>query len=230
MAFRWRTSFYKLLPGWLVSERDGERFQYTVNRVRDAFVERARQALENRFPTRVIDERALAYIGRDRLMPRGIDETADKYARRLVGFRGIDGHLTRGNGVTLAMQLRNFLPVTGQTDEVTIVITPQYADVITLVYGAAGIVSLTHTPQGIPHGPDWGRFTIDVSGYPDFPQDVHFYGHPDLWGGEYGDNGYVYGLGNANLYVSGIKQLVKFWKMSGTICTGITLEGTNIPL
>jgi hypothetical protein len=73
----------------------------------DASVERVRQGLESRFPSRAGDS-ALALIGADRGIPRGRAETAAHYAARLVRWRWPRGHRTRGTAYALLEQVSEY--------------------------------------------------------------------------------------------------------------------------
>lgn len=112
MTTTFRAAMYKLLPSWL-TEGDGGLAVRGLATMMDQFVARARLALVVRFPEYsylspwLDDEAALAAIGRDRRVVRGIDEPAEAYAARLV--RAIDDHRTRGNPWTLLEQLRAYL-------------------------------------------------------------------------------------------------------------------------
>jgi hypothetical protein len=70
-----------LSPSWL---QDGaaERYVYGGGLAMDAVLEKAVQAIHARMPTKA-DPSALAYIGADRLIPRGLTESDSSYATRL---------------------------------------------------------------------------------------------------------------------------------------------------
>ncbi len=103
---RWRHSFYKLVPSWL-SSGDGEKVLYTLGRLTDGFIERARQSLTARFPT-YTGPTGLALLGDERGIIKGRDEGLDGYARRLRGWRGIRGHQVRGNAYAMLYQIWNY--------------------------------------------------------------------------------------------------------------------------
>lgn len=103
---RWRHSFYKLVPAWL-SSGDGEKVLYTLGRLTDGFIERARQSLTARFPT-YSGPTGLAMLGDERGIQRGREEDNAGYARRLRGWRGIRGHKVRGNPYAMLYQIWNY--------------------------------------------------------------------------------------------------------------------------
>ena len=106
-----RASRKKLVPAWLV-EGEGELVGYTVDVLKDAFVERLRKGLLARFPqndptgqTTAPDD-ALAAMGRDRRIVRGFNETPQTYAVRLI--RWLDDWKTAGNPFSLMQQLAGY--------------------------------------------------------------------------------------------------------------------------
>jgi hypothetical protein len=103
---RWRHSFYKLVPSWL-SSGDGEKVLYTLGRLTDGFVDRARRSLTARFPT-YSGPTGLAMLGDERGIVKGRNEGLDGYARRLRGWRGIRGHQVRGNPYAMLYQIWNY--------------------------------------------------------------------------------------------------------------------------
>jgi hypothetical protein len=88
MARSFRTIWAKLVPDWLV-EGDGGLIGYTLMLLNDASLERLRLGHLARFPQQGPDgtpgpDDALAALGRDRGVVRGIDETSSSYAYRLT--------------------------------------------------------------------------------------------------------------------------------------------------
>lgn len=107
MATNFRTLFQWLLPRWINDGADGSRVVHALAWMIDASVERAYQGLIQRFPT-YAGKSALALIGRDRQIPRGRNEPDASYAARLIQWRGLDGHKTRGNARALLRQIRAY--------------------------------------------------------------------------------------------------------------------------
>lgn len=99
-------SFQKLLPWWLVAG-DGGKVAASLSLLVDDFAARVKLGLIARFPSYAPDDAALAAIGRDRRIVRGINEPATAYAARLM--RAFDDHKTRGNPFAMLRQLRAYL-------------------------------------------------------------------------------------------------------------------------
>lgn len=103
---RWRHSFYKLVPSWLSTD-DGEKVLYSLGRLTDGFIERARRSLTARFPT-YSGPTGLALLGDERGIIKGKGESLVGYARRLRGWRGPNGHQVRGNAFSMLFQIWNY--------------------------------------------------------------------------------------------------------------------------
>lgn len=95
-----RTSFYKMLPWWLTNG-EGELANYSLSILVDAFAQAHEESAKARFPTYAPND-ALAHIGRDRKIVRGIDEPRDSYVARLK--RWLDDHPNRGGPYALLTQ------------------------------------------------------------------------------------------------------------------------------
>lgn len=106
MARRWRQIFYKLVPSWL-SSGEGEKVLYSLGRVTDGFLERARQSLTARFPT-YLGPTGLRMMGDERGIIQGRSENLAGYARRLREWRGPRGHLTRGSPYAMLRQIWSY--------------------------------------------------------------------------------------------------------------------------
>lgn len=81
---RFRTSFLKLVPSWL-SEGEGGDVLWSLGLLMDAWMERLEQGLHARFPSHAPSD-ALAFIGRDRRIVRGINESDTSYIERLLSW------------------------------------------------------------------------------------------------------------------------------------------------
>lgn len=98
---RFRTSFLKLVPSWL-SEGEGGDVLWSLGLLMDAWMERLEQGLHARFPSHAPSD-ALAFIGRDRRIVRGIDESAGSYVGRLL--RWLDAWRRAGSAASVLGQL-----------------------------------------------------------------------------------------------------------------------------
>lgn len=99
-------SIHKMLPRWLTDD-DGGKVAASLALTADDFIARARLGLLARFPSYAPDDDALAAIGRDRRIVRGINEPRASYAARLS--RAFDDHKRRGNPFAMLQQLRAYL-------------------------------------------------------------------------------------------------------------------------
>jgi hypothetical protein len=79
-----RDSFTKITPGWLQGFV-GSRYLTMMLVTLDSLWEKTRQSTRARFPT-VAPPDALPFIGNDRLIDRGFQETADSYRVRLLSW------------------------------------------------------------------------------------------------------------------------------------------------
>lgn len=110
MTLSFREIRKSLAPRWL-TDGDGELVGYSLDLVKDAFVERVRLGLMVRFPQQGPDgtpapSDALAAMGRDRRVVRGITESLDGYARRLLTW--LDDRKTTGNAFALMQKLSEY--------------------------------------------------------------------------------------------------------------------------
>lgn len=111
MALRFRSIRKLITPRWL-TEGDGELVGYSLDLVKDAFVERARLGLMARFPENGANGEtappdALIQLGRDRRVVRGLFETDAQYAARLKLW--LDDRRRQGNPFMLMQKLAEYL-------------------------------------------------------------------------------------------------------------------------
>jgi hypothetical protein len=215
----------KLLgPSWLVSAGESQLVGYVVDVLKDAFVKRLMRALLVRFPqndptgqTTPADD-ALAAMGRDRRIVRGINEPSPNYAVRLI--RWLDDWATAGNPFALMQQLAAY---TGPGPAFRTV------DVRGNWFSRAAdgtlSVSLKQANWDWDGAVDalvrWSRFWVII--YPN-----------GLWtrGSNWGD-GHVYGDGRTwgstatSEQVASVQGIVRDWKPAGTRCVNIILAFDN---
>lgn len=178
---RFQNIFSFLVPSWL-SEGEGGLVLASLGLIKDAFLERAEQGLDARFPTRT-GPSALALIGDDRGIVRGRSETIEQYARRLIAWRYPRGHRTRGSAFALLSQV-----VAYWGDAITFANTIDKSSNlhVTLADGTESYFygAITWNWDGTPISPNWARFwlgitvsaTSGIGAWPDFDD-------PELWGG-----------------------------------------------
>lgn len=101
-------------PGWVTGENgeEAELVGYSLELLRDASVRRVEAGLLARFPQQDPDgtpghDAALAEIGRDRRILRGIGETSRGYAARLIPYK--DHLRRRGSAYAMLQQLTAYV-------------------------------------------------------------------------------------------------------------------------
>lgn len=99
-----------LAPRWL-TEGDGGLVGYALDLVKDAYLRRALLGLLARFPQNgpngeTAPPDALAAIGHDRRVVRGLNESSASYAVRLIAW--LDDRKTAGNAFTLMQKLSEY--------------------------------------------------------------------------------------------------------------------------
>src|SRR5688572_17417721 len=94
-----------LLPSHYQDPEEGAPLGYTLGRLAEAVVNKARQGRNARWPSDAPAD-ALPYLARDRRIVRGIGESREGYNARLI--RWLDDHRTRGNAFALMRQLRAY--------------------------------------------------------------------------------------------------------------------------
>jgi hypothetical protein len=225
-----RSIFQSLGPGWL-TEADGGKVLYSVGVLLDATLERMRQALHARLPEYTETEDSLAYIGRDRLIIRGRNESAAAYARRLVQWRYPLGHRVRGNALGMLRQVRAYF------DEELVQFTVDRRGTWFKIL-ADGTESydfdtgLFAGGDDLPADPNWARFWLGLSAPAswEFPQVL--IGDPELWGGTIEENSeYVIGIdGATQADMQALRVIARDWKMAGSKqeYALIVLDSTNL--
>jgi hypothetical protein len=101
-----RSIFYKLVPPWL-SSGEGELVLLVLHTIKDASLERMRQAHLARYPS-FSDDAGLDLIGRDRRIIRGRSEAREHYVERLKRWRWPRGHRVRGSAYALLEQVSEY--------------------------------------------------------------------------------------------------------------------------
>lgn len=246
--FSWVNRFADYLPSWLTlghdeddpeKVSDGAKNHATLAMLVDASLEVAEQTLEARFPTRTV-ESALMLIGADRAIPRGRSESAESYARRLVGWRYPRGHRVRGGPFALLEQLSIYFD---RARMWTVDRNQTYCE--RTAETAGGTVTeffeldFTFAWDSTPLANAWGRFWVGLVpavGTADYAPD---FGDPDLWGGAVGTAGYCVGItGYVPDDFALVRKLLRGrtpWKPFGTrgewlvVCLdGVDFEGHEI--
>lgn len=182
-----RNIFRFLTPSWLHSG-DGELVLYSLALLKDAYLERLRQGHLAQYPS-TSPEDGLTRIGRDRAIPRGRDESAERYAARLIEWRYPRGHRVRGSAWALLRQVYHYF---GQVAAYTIDVSGNQFTIDT--DGTEGHADgVTWDWDGEPATPNWARFWL-VLGQSDGVEGAPDWGDADLWGGSYPAPEYAVGL------------------------------------
>ena len=210
-------------PPWLTVNGESGQLGFALDVIKNAFVERCRLGLMVRFPqqdpqgTPAPDD-ALAAMGRDRRMVRGISETSKAYAARLLTW--LDVWATAGNPFTLMNQLAAYM---GPLPDIRTV--DVRGNWFTRLADGTQSALLNQANWDWDGAADalarWSRFWVII--YPN-----------GLWtssakwgdGGQWGD-GRTWGSSATSDQVQTIKGIVKTWKPAGTRCINIILAFDN---
>lgn len=205
-----------IAPRWL-TEGEGEPVGYSLDLVKDAFAERARLGLLIRFPeqdaagTPAPDD-ALAAMGRDRRVARGINETVERYVERLLNW--IDDRKAAGNAFSLMKQLSAILGP-GPSFRTVDARGNWYS------HDVSGVESYTLNTgnwnwESGASSDRWARFWVII--YPN-----GLWSAESVWGASTWGDGGAWGTTETLSEVSTVKGLVSEWKPAGTLCVNIIL-------
>lgn len=209
------------LPKWL-TDGDGGKVAASLALMADDFAARARLALISRFPSYAPDDAALAAMGRDRLIVRGINEPSAAYAARLT--RAFDDHRTRGNPFAMLRQLRAYL----QTDCVVRTVDRR-GNWYTIAEDGTESTTINAANWNWDGGAlsSWSRFWViiyptggDALGRGARPWAVSGnWGDADLYGdGLFGHADLTFGTTATTDQVAAVRQIIRDWKPAGSIC------------
>lgn len=215
---RFRQAFYKLLPSWL-TEGEGELVLGSLGVLKDAWLERLTQGLYARFPS-YAPESALAYLGRDRKIVRGINESAASYSARLL--RWLEDHRIRGNPFALMAQLRAYCNA-----DVRIRTVDAAGNWFTLDRDGTRSFTLGagNWDWDTEAASQWSRFWVII--YPTADgepwSDPGDWGDAALWGsGVWGANSTAtIGTTATREQVASVRSIVREWQPDGTRCEWI---------
>lgn len=214
-------------PRWLVAdEGEAELVGYSLDLMKDGFVERTRQGLMARLPQNdptgetTAPPDALAAMGRDRRVIRGLNESDASYARRLVAW--LDDRKTAGNPYALMKKLSEY---TGEG--------PFFRTVDNrgnwYERAANGTQAVLLNQGNWDWDGDtgrWSRFWVIV-----FPQGLWTEGPigpvDGKWGNpnapHWGDPGTTWGTTATPEEVQTVRAIVADWKPAGTRCANIII-------
>ncbi len=216
---RFRTTRKKVTVRWL-TEGEGELVGYALDIVKDAFEERLFRGLLARFPYNAPDGTtappdALAAMGRDRRVVRGINESDADFAARLIKW--LDDRKTAGNPWTLMRRLSEYLgagPAFRTVD----------ASGNWFSRDADGVESVLLNQDNWDWDGDttgrWSRFWVII--YPNglWTTTVDDWGDVDL---DWAEADHVWGCTATPEQVQTVRSLVNDWKPGGTVCVNIII-------
>lgn len=222
LTFRSVRKFYG--PPWLTSNGESLLLGYSLDVIKDAWIERLRQGLLARFPqinpqgaTPAPD--ALASIGRDRGLVQGVDETSEHYAVRLVNW--LPTLKTKGNPFALLGQLAQYLPPGFSFRTV---------DVRGNWYSRDASGNQTALLQQANWDWDgasdalarWSRFWVIL-----YPNGI--WTDLDTWGaaGETWGDGRSWGMTSPSNQLQNVIALIRAWKPAGTKCINLIVAFDN---
>lgn len=216
---RFRTAFYKLLPAWLIDE-EGELVHGSLGTLKDEFVDRLVQGLYARYPEFAPPD-ALAYLGRDRKIVRGINEPAESYAVRLM--RWLDDHRTRGNAFALMDQLAAYCQA-----DVRIRTVDSSGNWYTRERDGSRswLLDQGNWNWDNASSAQWARFWVIIyptaAGEPWAPMSPNI-GDPGPWEDNIGTPGYTVGTTATPEQVASVRAIIREWKPAGTTCEWIII-------
>lgn len=218
-----RTSRKRLAPRWLTTG-DGELIGYSLDLVKDAFIERARLGLLARLPqnnpagTRTAPADALNAIGRSRRILRGISETDASYAARLVNW--LDDWRKAGSAFEMMHQLAGYcgpLPSFRTVDDRGNWYSRTAAGV-----ESSSLVQENWDWDDEAIGAKWARFWVII--YPGGLWTAETYtwgdGSDPVWGA--GTD--THGLTMTPEHAVSLRSIVDTWKPEGTRCISIIVS------
>jgi hypothetical protein len=211
-------------PAWLTLNGESLLLGYSLDVLKDAWIERLRQGLLARFPQ--INPNgdppapdALAAIGRDRGLVQGVTETAAHFGTRLVDW--LPTLKTKGNPFALLGQLAQYLPP-GFSFR-TVDVRGNWYSLDSSGNQTAVLNEANWDWDGASDAlTRWSRFWVIL--YPNgLWTDTDTWGHSgDTWG-----DGRCWGMTSPSDQVQNVISLIKAWKPAGTKCVNLIVAFDN---
>lgn len=211
---RFRTFTKVSAPSWLTSG-DGELVNYALDLLRDCFVQRTRLGLLARFPNFAPPD-ALAAIGRDRRIVRGINEIDASYVSRLIAW--LDDRKTAGNPFALMKKLGEYTGAGCRLRTVDV-----RGNWFTQDYDGTRsfLIAQNNWDWDGEVAPRWSRFWVII-----YPAST-LWQQTSNWGSTSGPWGSAqnptWGSTATDEQVRTIRNLVVDWKPAGTRCQNIVI-------
>lgn len=209
-------------PRFTNLDTEGGKVAFALDLIKDAFMRRLVFGLRVRFPQDPIDptgqttapEDALAAMGRDRRVVRGINESAASYAARLVTW--LDERQTAGNPFTMMRQLAAYTGASTGCSFRTVDVRGNWYS-----RDANGVESAVLKTSNWDWDGDtarWSRFWVII--YPG----TLWTATTDTWAGglKWGDPTLVWGFADMTPeHATTLRAIVNDWKPAGTRCQNI---------
>lgn len=215
-------------PRWL-TEEEGELLGYTLDLLRDGAVERVRLGLMARLPQNdptgetTAPPDAIALMGRDRRVIRGLGESLQSYARRLIAW--LDDRKTAGNPFALMQKLAEY---TGPGCKFRTVdargnwYTRDVDGTRSLVLNQANWEWDDHPTDPITGKQRWARFWVII-----YPPATLWTPQPFDWGDvagpDWGEPTYTWGTTATIEEVQTVRAIVADWKPLHARCVNIII-------
>jgi hypothetical protein len=211
---RFRLTRALVAPRWLTTG-DGELVGYSLDLMKDAFVERLRLGLLAKLPETAPTDAAIA-MGRDRRLVKGISETQPQYAARLVKW--LDDRKRVGNPYALLQKLAEYLgplPKLRTVDNRGNWYTRDPD-------GTESAVLNEGNWDWDGHAERWSRFWVVI--YPNGLWTESAYDWGDAAGPNWGeDPSTTWGSTAPTEHVQSVRHIVNDWKPAGTRCVNIVI-------
>ncbi len=171
VRLRYRELAYQLVP-FFKSLGRGFKVMYAFGVMFDCMVDMMAIAVRSKFPNQESDQ-SLQWIGRDRLIQRGPNESAADYAASLRGW--LDAHATKGNAYRLLQQLHRFYQPSPLSADLIIPSGKRYA------LDTAGAVTTSAAAWNLEDPTEWARWWLEID-WPNEIGDDGNWGDPGTWG------------------------------------------------
>ncbi len=225
---RFRTIRQKLGPSWLTSpDTESGLLGYSLDIIKDAFIERLRLGLLARFPQNgpngeTAPAAALAAMGRDRRVVRGLEETDVNYALRLKAW--LDDRKRAGSPFALLQKLAEYLgPLPSfRTVDVAGNWFSRAADgteTIDLAQDNWDWDSANYPDEDTSVQRRWSRFWVII--YPNGLWFESLFDWGDGAGSNWGEDINTWGSTAPQEQVVTVRSIIGDWKPAGTRCVNI---------
>ena len=196
----YRAKIFEFIPGW-ISTGNAEKVMYTLGLHMDVALHQVTEALQHRFPGKLSNE-SLPYLGYERKMVRGREETDETYATRMKGWR--QKHLNRGGPYALLQQVFEHYAPNNFTVELI------YCNGKRYTMDTSGSVTVDTVDAGDGWTPDtperWARWWMFFH-WPNVVPPAHEWDEPGLaW-----DSGWVWNSGLSIQEVADLREIPTGW-------------------